>query len=222
MRIIDKNKDYYDYLQFQWGQPDKSRTYDRRGSKIITNDLLLRNSTRHKDDQEQLMSGNKERYSLCLLEAGNKQFVFTIQNFTWESLGIIFTFDGEFTLRREINTYTHYNNAAPLSIKIFPNLFEYYYIWKGKRNKRNFKYIDPEDNTYPDWGDECRIFNNPILRETSIPSIIPPEKIIEGLDLYFSSLYEDKTVNINLTDKQKAINHGFEPEYQAFRPNIKK
>ena len=40
MQILDKNKDYYDCCQFEFGPVDKTVTYDRRGSFIIQEKLF--------------------------------------------------------------------------------------------------------------------------------------------------------------------------------------
>ena len=48
MQIIDKNKDYYDYCQFEFGPVDKTATFDRQGSKVLSEKEFLRQFCRNK------------------------------------------------------------------------------------------------------------------------------------------------------------------------------
>jgi hypothetical protein len=83
MQIIDKNKDFYDYIQFQYGI-DKTRTYDRRGSVILTNSKLI-DFLLDDYDKETLcenIDDNSKIYNIIrfFLECGNIQFIIGIEN----------------------------------------------------------------------------------------------------------------------------------------------
>jgi hypothetical protein len=61
---------------------------------------------------------------------------------------------------------------------------------------------------------------NPILKNTPIPSLIPAREIYNNLDNYFRSMRNDKTVELVNSDIDKAINHGFDKK-TSFRHPIK-
>ena len=61
--------------------------------------------------------------------------------------------------------------------------------------------------------------SNPILKNTKIPSIIEPSEININLENYSSEFYRDKTIEIQMSDKEKIISKGFDP-VTSFR-NIK-
>jgi hypothetical protein len=231
MQIIDKNKDFYDFLQFQYGI-DKSRTYDRRGSIILTQSKLIKFLLGHNDKlfiSDNTKYGSNVKYDIqFILECGNIQYVIKIEDikalYNAES---IIEWEGKYILLKEFNEFLHLFDATPISIFCLEvnrtiiyksKRFNKWFNWKKSKNWNDVKLNDlvnkeKKDNIKknPD-----KLLINPILKDSKIPSIIPAEKIMQGLELYFSSLNEDKTINISLTDNDKLINHGFDKRW-SFR-----
>jgi len=229
MQIIDKNKDFYDFLQFQYGI-DKSRTYDRRGSVVLTQSKLIKFLL---GDHDKLFisendNGLNTKYDIqFILECGNIQYVIEIEDIkaTYIAESVI-EWEGKYILLKEFNEFIHLFDVAPISIfcleinrtRIYGSKRYQLYYRRKPKNWNDAKLYDlinkeKKDNIkkYPN-----KLLINPILKDSKIPSIIPAEKIIQGLELYFSSLNEDKTINISLTDNDKLINHGFDKRW-SFR-----
>jgi len=53
--------------------------------------------------------------------------------------------------------------------------------------------------------------SNPILKNTKIPSPIDPSEIYKNLENYFSEFYRDKTIEIQMSEKEKIVSKGFDP-----------
>jgi hypothetical protein len=187
MQIIDKNKDYYDYCQFEFGTLDKTATYDRRGS------------------------GKMDRrhfFSYCftnsmLLEVGYVQYVFKSNNLLWEDGQ---PYDGNLVL---LNKFDEGLRLCPAPVTLVP-------IYNGDVDFKSARDIEIDD-----YDDEYEpYFENPILIETPIPSLIPAREFYNNLDNYFRSLKNDKAVKIENSDIEKAINHGFDKK-TSFRHPVK-
>ena len=87
MQIIDKIKDYYDYLQYEFGQVDKDSTFDRRGSVLLSEEEFFKYC--YKDEVDRYFGYIKAyshyRYEksnciLVLLEIGNIQYILKFEN----------------------------------------------------------------------------------------------------------------------------------------------
>jgi len=223
MQIIDrKNKDYYDYIAHQYR--DKTTTYDRRGSVVVDENYLVRFIDNPKD------SPYDARYSLpkeiiFFLEIGNVQYLISIFNLEyaefrvtksnkdWKYLSdnkIVFF---EIKLLNKYDEYKHYL-PAPLSIS---------YVWRKYPNYRHCDIVKRLNkfDLNPDFKQfkilnnekisENSFINNPILKNTKIPSIIEPLEIYKNLEGYFSGFNRDKTIEIQMSDKEKIVSKGFDP-----------
>jgi hypothetical protein len=213
MQIIDrKNKDYYDHFSKIYGE-DKSVTFDRSCSFKFSN----------KTDYLIFVTGAKANtYSshadILLLEIGYFQYLLFYSTIQWEQrLEGPTNFIGG--LQRIVKYDEHQNYFhQPITLSRDFNfnyhrqgLFQRFSPEKIKNLQQNIT-VKPGKKT---------IFN-PILSGTDIPSFIDPFEVWNNISNYISSLNNDKKVDSNLTDAQKAINHGWEPIKYAFRPNIKK
>ena len=209
MYIIDKNKDYYDYHSHVYGV-DTQIVLDRRGSIILTDKSLL-----------DLISF--ERYGIIsytnpymvLLEIGYIQYLLKISDIKKNAI------TDEVESCRISLAYTYKNNMhyfkAPISIRQV--LLKYYY---------RYKYTSKEKKGYKISGnfkeDIKKIFDRhidyPILAKTQITSLISSRTIWEELQNYISSLNNDRHIETVLSDKEKAVIHGFDNKY-SFRNPIK-
>ena len=223
MQIIDrKNKDYYDYIAHQYR--DKTTTYDRTNSVAVDDNYIV-----------WFLGNHAGRFSaipeevIFFLEIGNVQYLISLFNLKFSNLKVdveLLPFDiklknVEIKLVNKYEDYKHYL-PAPISIS---------YVWKEYPNYRycsrvnrlskydlhsDFKQFKILVN---DKKSEGSFISNPVLKNTKIPSIIEPLEIYKNLEGYFSGFNRDKTVEIQMSDKEKIESKGFDP-VSSFR-NIK-
>ena len=204
MYIVDKNRDYYDYLSHIYGL-DKGIIFDRRGSINITDkDIynILYVNYRYKRDH------------FILLEVGNVQYLIQVFNFKYK-----ITFYGtEFISYSMKMMYIFKNNThyfdIPMSIRRVQVKYYYGKDWKKKKYvlNDNFNDIVIIKNDKP--------LKLPILSKTKITSLIDAHDIWNELQIYISSLDNDKDVSIPMTDIEKAELHGFDKKF-SFRHPVK-
>jgi hypothetical protein len=208
MYIIDKNKDYYDYLAGIYGV-DKQITYDRRGSIILPDSFLLDYITKSQWD----LIKSTEHF---VIEIGENQYLFRVEIEYKHGNGPN-TFSvpskGNFSLLKTFKDNKHYYNKE---ISLVPvNVTR---DWRKCRNGQE-EFVNVE--YYSDLHIiENKIIPNVIFRETIIPSFIDPKEVWIALSNYISSKYNDKTVAIKNTDTDKIINHGFDKRW-SFRHPVK-
>lgn len=200
MYILDKNKDFYDYFSHIYGE-DKSITFDRRGSSICTDEMLIgsERATHHR-------WGDKTNTAFRLIEVGNIQYVIKIYD-------IVFLTDYKKQIYSELQSYKmkldhvyrnniHYFKSS-ISIHDLSVDFEYKHmdwIYPSKPVEEG-KYVPIE---------------LPIFAGTSLTGILNAEEIWKELSNYISSLKNDKAVDIGTTDIEKVVNHGFDKK-ESFR-----
>jgi hypothetical protein len=213
LQIIDrKNKDYYDHFSKIYGEV-KSVTFDRSCSFKFSNktDYLIFVT-------EAKSNRCSSRNNILLLETGYFQYLLFYSPIQWEQrLEGPVNFSGG--LQRVVKYDEHQNYFHhPITLS---HDFKFNYHNQGLWQKFNPEKIKNLQQNLTVKAGKRTIFN-PILSGTDIPSFIDPFEIWNNISNYISSLNNDKKVDINLTDAQKAINHGWEPVKNAFRPNIKK
>jgi hypothetical protein len=208
MQILDKNKDYYDYIQFRFGQEvDKTNTYDRRGSQIVYQQDLLKQLFQRIINANWDIQ-NKEHY--FLLEAGYKLFLIRAYDatrkssletaFPWE-----YVYDAKFELVKQGTRTTHLG-PTPLTL-----ILNYHTPqnerWRYAKDEKNLDF-----NSVFLSKDEKDIISDPILKDTKIPSIISADQIFDAIDVYTRRLNDDKVSPDISNDKEKAVNHGIDPK----------
>lgn len=209
MLIIDKNKDYYDYLSRLYGV-DKKVTFDRRGSTILTQEAL-------RDIVVKEPRWN-ESTQYFVLEVGNIQFLFQIANIEqiqkgdWRR-GHNDIWDGEWSLFHIFKEDYHFGKKE---MTIAPcNIEKVYNIKKRKL-----------EEVITSFRDTCKfskyapVIDLPILNDTFIPSVIEQFVIWNELSNYISAKNNDKNIEIEMTDVERAVNHGFDKK-SSFRNPIK-
>jgi len=206
MQIIDKNKDYYDYLQKVYGR-DTTITYDRRGSRVMT-DLFIVELVAPPEYYYEQKNG-----ALFVLEVGEVQYLFRVMNVAYAKFPMSGALGGEIELLTSFSDHKHYFEKEMTLVPAKRS--GYNYAWFSKKYKECPVKSYSELKVIPEWQ-----VLNPILRETSIPSFITEQEMWVNLTNYISSKYNDKTVTIVNSDVDKAVMHGFDKN-TSFRNPIK-
>lgn len=202
MFIIDKNKDYYDYFSNIYGC-DKNITFDRRGSKIITDENVVN-----------IYNYDKHEGQFFILEVGNVQYLIRLYDLVLKKADYLYSTAEIFvSVKMEIKNIFRDNKnilGFPISIRSvdIPNR-SYHYYKKTRKFKTDYTEYDVTNTT---------VINLPILANTQLTRLINPEEIWKELSNYISSLKNDKD-SVFVPDIQKVVNHGFDKK-ESFR-NIK-
>lgn len=202
MFIIDKNKDYYDYFSNIYGC-DKNITFDRRGSRIITDETVT-----------SLYRYNKNEEQFIILEIGNVQYFIRLYDLVLKKADYLYSTAEVFvSIKMEIvNIFRDNKNiyGFPISIRSVEIPFRSYHY-----DKKTGKFI----TDYTEYSvTNTIVINLPILANTQLTRLINPEEIWKELSNYISSLKNDKN-SVFVPDIQKVVNHGFDKK-ESFR-NIK-
>jgi hypothetical protein len=212
MQIIDKNKDYYDYMRM-YGV-DKAITFDRRGSVVLSRIDLLRAISPVRDYYKR-----EDEAQYFVLEAGFTQWVFSA-NIKYEKAPGLSIFDpvsGVIQLKATFKDNKHY---FPKEIAIAPvdvprsvwNFMGDWRHWTRRKDLPIERFSDLELL-------KDRAVLNPILRETHLASFIPAMDIWAEISNYVSSKNNDRDAEIVNSDVDKIVNHGFDKK-ASFR-NLK-
>jgi hypothetical protein len=220
MYIIDKNKDYYDYLSSPhiYGT-DKSIVLDRRGSTVITDKSLVNLVY---SPYTPSSSFRKIGY-FFLLEIGFEQHIIEVIDIKFReewmrtdeliscSFKKVYTFSN--------NKPTHLYSDLPISIREV----SLDYVWGNKGREFKYKFDSTGSYSFSDiirTTSDNQIVKLPILKETSLTSLFTPEEIWRALQTYLSSLNNDQDKETDLTDVERAEIHGFDKK-TSFRNPIK-
>ena len=201
MYIIDRNKDYYDYLSHIYGL-DKSIVFDRRGSHIIDDGTLYG-----------IVRGYQ---NVLLLEIGYVQYLLHLEDIIIEKS--IFGDEFKSCTIKVLHTYIDNNHYFDEPISIRNACVDWRWNFYKKGFPSNLIIANNFKNTVKRIDDN--IIGIPILKNTQITSLISPEDVWKELNTYISSLHNDKDIKSDLTDVEKAINHGFDKK-TSFRNPIK-
>ena len=230
LRIIDKNTDFYDYIQNIYR--DDSVTFDRTDSFLLTKEMFC----------DCLGSvGNRYRYSswndiegdyYALLQVGNAFWLFYIEVTEWggtyKDKPKAYTID----LLATWKNYDKERKLVSLDIVSFGysvNKLYYKYRDNGATRKastqkavNNFiNAINTNDYKVEDSLNKKIIYNGdgtkiekhiPILKACGISSCVDPMEIYLAFDEYFSLEKQstERIASLGITDKEKIENHGFD------------
>jgi hypothetical protein len=211
MYIIDKNKDYYDYLKGTYGI-DKTIVYDRRGSTVLSEVALLEYVSFLYFDKIQ----STEHF---VVEIGEVQYLFRVvidYGFHIHDCNkVSYPFRGKFELVNTFKEHKHYFDSA---ISLVPVKVGTAWKWQPwRKGEEIYPLITSLGEVQID---TSKILPNPILKDTSIASFIGTLDIWIELNNFISSKYNDKTVTIKNSDVDKLINRGFDKK-TSFRNPIK-
>jgi hypothetical protein len=208
MYILDKNHDFYDHFTKIYGE-DKSLTFDRRGSHILSDDDIIRMSYRYH------IPSKKEK-EFVLLEIGNKQYLIQLTNFIVEENSVFPSEieDCDMSIVRVFEDHKHYYNS-PISIRGCD--VDYHWHW-GRGFDRGYKFDESFKEAISKVYDNN--INLPILKKTKLTSLLDPQQVWIDLQTYFSSLGNDKDISTPMTDVERAEIHGFDKK-TSFRHPIR-
>ena len=229
MRIIDKNTDFYDYLQGIY--VDHSITFDRTDSFLLTKEMMCDYLS---DIRWQI---GTSRYKFLLLQVCNTFWLFLAEIIKMTSDDKpedydIMLLDGwkDYTVPRQlirldmigfnwfscIKSYSYKNRCYEYDkgkIIINSGLLVQAVISKDYHIQRSIdKYVVCKgDHTKK----ECHI---PILKACGIAEFIDPLKMYLAIEEYFSleKTSSERTTSVGITDKEKIENHGFDVK-RSFR-----
>lgn len=220
MRIIDKNTDFYDYLQGVYR--DDSLTFDRTDSFMLTKELLCK----------QLRSSRRTDFTFLLLQVCNTFWLFLVEIKEKDDWGNITDYSVDL-----VSTWKNYNKDRCL-IKLYEIMLPWRVLWRFSNSHFNFKFnkerllsepqpaIDAVDHkeyevnwnltkhtvyrgsdfNYPE---EKSI---PILKASGLAGLIDPMEIYLSFEEYFSAekTASERTESVGITDTEKVENHGFD------------
>lgn len=231
MRIIDKNTDFYDYIQNIYR--DDSVTFDRTDSFLLTKKMFC----------DCLYGvGNRSRYSrwddvgnscYALLQVGNTFWLFLIEVTelggiyrdkpkdytvslltTWKNydkkrrlINLDIVSFGYDTVRRLLGKYVDKGETARGSAQKLVNNFV------NAINTNDYEVAGNLNRKVIYNGDGTKVEKHiPILKACGIGSCIDPMEFYLALDEYFSleKQASERISSIGITDKEKIENHGFD------------
>lgn len=211
MFIIDRNKDFYDYLSHIYGE-DKNIIFNRNNSIRLTDEDLFYLASKP------IRNKNIEEVYFLLLEVGYVQHL--IKLYDIETKENKYGEDEFFKCKFEIfKTYNEQRNLfnSPLSIssiklgRMFKQISSKVFEWLPVV-PMYYELLDLiKKNT--------ETIKLPIIDGTSLTGILKQFEIWKELNTYLSSLDNDKDVSINMSDVSKAETHGFDK--YSFRHPIK-
>jgi hypothetical protein len=209
MRIIDKNSDFYDYLQNIYY--DKSFTFDRTNSFLLTKKMICSGlNWEAKEENNYLLLQICNSFWLFLLKVTEKNAYNEPVNYTIKLL----TSWKNYNKKRElikieiisfflINKINDYNNKIINSLTERINTNDY----KVRKNiTKNIMYQDFH-------GSYKKIEKNiPLLKACGIANCVNPLDIYLSFEEYFSleKSSSERREPINITDIDKIESHGFD------------
>lgn len=204
MRIIDKNKDFYDYFQ----DYDSDIVFDRRGSHILTNEEL--NTwvlwSRHKaDDKYFLLQIGYTNWLILAKPTKINQDAYgsyTVENFSLEL----------------IEMWTDYNKSIDFKFGEIKTHYSIEYIMSKKFNHKNALIDDIKLGNFEYKNNFTE--NSPIiLNKTKLSSILNAQDVYLAIEEWLSHKKDD-VVHDSMTDKEKIVSHGFDTK-ESFRGKVK-
>ena len=236
MRIIDKNTDFYDYLQNIY--IDKSIVFDRTDSFLLTKEILCEN-LRYRNWPKRF---NEQEYNFLLMQVCNTFWLFLIEILETNNFGKTTKYDIE--LITSWDNYKKERKLIDISIVEF-SITVSHAVSKGvlfgaydkdkimKESDMLKQAIDHNDfkiyrkidshNVYYGGGanEKITVKHLPLLKACGIADHVDPLDIFLALERYFmlEKSSNERTETVGLTDNEKAENHGFDTK-KSFR-NIK-
>jgi hypothetical protein len=221
MRIIDKYKDYYDYLTGVFGI-DNSVFFDRRGSTKLTQSRIIKLlDTGRKGlyliptptkTEPKTYGRNVKLYGI--IEAGYYQYLISAFNIVKyvvdydDNNAPIIELDGELKLLYTFDDHKHYL-SSPLSI--YAVRIRSPYSWKKYEydEKQKLNYANDIVCDYIEDDKGRGIIEKPIFANTKIPSIIDANTLYVNIFDYISSKADFDIIDTR-SDVSKAVDHGFD------------
>lgn len=219
MRIIDKNTDFYDYLQNVYR--DNTLTFDRQDSYVLTKDMIGWKLNRYSGKHNFLLLQVCNSFWLFLLETTDTDNYNTPVDFTVTLLGY---------------WKNYHKTRVQYQLQIIEFRFNVYHLWQKDRSfdfstkkiiknsnalidainhndyKTDWRFNHHEITIGEPWKKQKVEKHIPLLKASGLSQYINPIEIYLALEEYFSAekTAGERTESVNLTDKEKIENHGFD------------
>lgn len=239
MRIVDKKKDYYDFLVGKFGMDEKCvyvrdgvdiqayidykmQSYSSCASDVIMAKKLWQMFRKEPllTPQNMIIGRERPKYDDCVLEKSYNPLLHTYKPYLKYDEPDLH--DGYYSYCSRANLIVGNTRYYLEVLRYLNNDGSLFYDMKWeKRELFVRKSVEP---IYLDFGN-CsvtqrnteytegyfaeNVIGNPLLKTTFIPSIIPPETIWIDVENYISSLNNDKIFD-KMTNKEKILSHGFD------------
>lgn len=213
MRIIDKNYDFYDYLQCY----DDPIVFDRRGSILLSKEYICECLKYNRTWYQAIDMSDKEHY--VLIQCGATYWLLLFKVTATKSTHACYILPTDYSIEL-ITSWKNYNRPREI-IKIYLVSFKTWTINRndaealsGEVDNRNIRLFDLVGT---------KTDASPILKACGISEVISAEEIFNAIEEHFSLLkteYE-KTEPIDATNDDKIVMHGFDTK-TSFRGKEKK
>lgn len=220
MRIIDKNNDYYDYLQDR----EDTLVFDRRGSFLLTKEKMCK---------EIAWSTWRENasYRFVLMQSGATFWLFLVHITKFSDYPYHKPLDYDIELLTSWKDYTIQRELLKLSLIIFTEDWKYeIYDWMRLHDYNRDKILSAKDVLQAAIiHGGYKVVNNiakntkyvgetkeeqtiPLLKACGISNIVSAEDMYHAIDEYFSleKTAAESTVAEGTTNTDKILNHGFD------------
>ena len=196
MRIIDKNRDFYDYFQ----DYDSDIVFDRRGSRILSNEELNIWSLYNRYKSE-----FTDKYFLLQIGYTNWLILAKPTNIDKDTYGYFTVNDFSLEL---IEMWKDYNKSVDFK---FGEIKLYHTIEFLFSKKYNYKTPLIDDVKLGNFEYENNFTEKSplILNKTKLPSILNAQDVYLAIEEWLSHKKDD-IVHDSMTDKEKIVSHGFD------------
>lgn len=210
MRILDKNYDYYDYLQ----DYTDDIVFDRRKSFLLTKEMMcncLNRVISSVGDTANMLMQCGATYWLVEVRATSISSKYCIDSYSMDVLACWKNYDRPCT---PISIY--FIHTADVIYCNRKEKDKYVKTMIGHVNRNDFKYLTKisKSNKYTSSksGFVTEALDVPILKACGIQSLISSEEIYNAIDEYFSIeiMNAERIEAIGTTNNDKIISHGFD------------
>lgn len=223
MRIIDKNKDFYDYLQNVYR--DDSITFDRTDSFLLTKEIMCDHLYGVGVRSRWYTRGDHPNNHFVLLQVCNTFWLFLLKVTRWNITYGHEEYPADYTVEL-IASWKNYKKERKLiglevvSFSADTTRLFYSRTLLSDSQKRLVQAVDICDykinnsiNTHTIYrGDGTKVTKHiPLLKACGISNCIDPLSAYLAFEEYFSleRTSSERTASVGITDKEKIENHGF-------------
>ena len=194
MRIIDKNRDFYDYFQ----DYDSDIVFDRRGSRILTNEELNVWVLwgRHKAD---------DKYFLLQIGYTNWLILAKATKINQDGYGGYTVEDFSLEL---IEMWKDYNKSVDFKFGEIKTHYTLEYLTSKKFNHKTVLIDDIKLGNF-EYKNNFTEKSLIVLNKTKLPSILNAQDVYLAIEEWLSHKKDD-VVHDSMTDKEKIVSHGFD------------
>jgi hypothetical protein len=204
MRIIDKNKDFYDYFQ----EYDSDIVFDRRNSHILTNEELnvWMLWSRHKAD---------DKYFLLQIGYTNWLILAKPTKINQDDYGGYTVEDFSLEL---VEMWKDYDKSVDFKFGEIKTHYTLEYLTSKKFNHKTALIDDIKLGNF-EYKNNFTEKSLIVLNKTKLPSILNAQDVYLAIEEWLSHKKDD-IVHDSMTDKEKIVSHGFDTK-ESFRGKIK-